>query len=179
MPVSESELTDESILSRLQALMQMVSISLYEKEGVANNLQGIEPEYACLRSMMLEPQNPTMWNALALVYMMTARYEDARDSIERSLDLDTGIAWTWSIWGDLLSLMGDELEAERAYRMAVELGSDEPHVLKQLVQYYMKRGNHPEALSFLEMLIPLYPENQMLWDVYTECFQCAHQPALV
>jgi tetratricopeptide (TPR) repeat protein len=175
MPLSGSELTDENILSRLQAVMQMVSISLQEKEGATNTLLGIDPEYACLRSMMLEPQNPTMWNALALVYMMTTRYEDARDSIERSLDLDTGIAWTWSIWGDLLSLMGNELEAERAYRMAVELGSDEPHVLRQLVQCYTKRGNHPEALSLLEMLIPLYPEDQMLWDIYTECFQCTHQ----
>jgi tetratricopeptide (TPR) repeat protein len=126
--------------------------------------------------MMLEPQNPTMWNALALVYMMTSRYEDARDSIERSLDLDSSIAWTWSIWGDLLAFLGDDLEAERVYRMALELGSDEPHVLRQLVEYYMQRGNHPEALSLLERLIPQYPEDQLLWDVYTECFQRVGQP---
>jgi tetratricopeptide (TPR) repeat protein len=177
MPLSESELTDEKILSRLQAVMQMISISLHENEGTADTLQGVDPEYACLRSMMLEPQNPTLWNALTLVYMMTARYEDARNSIERSLDLDTGIAWTWSIWGDLLFLMGDELEAERAYRMAVELGSDEPHVFRQLVQYSMRRENYHEALSLLEMLIPLYPEDQMLWDIYTECLQYTHQSA--
>jgi tetratricopeptide (TPR) repeat protein len=170
--LSGPEIVDENILSRIQALLQMTSISLYETEGVENTLQGVDPEYACLRSMMLEPQNPTMWNALALVYLMTSRYEDARDSIERSLDLDSGIAWTWSIWGDLLVFQGDDLEAERAYRMAVELGSDEPHVLRRLIEYYTKRENKPEALLLLERLIPQYPEDQMLWDLYTQCLHC-------
>ncbi len=52
------------------------------------------PEYACLRTMMLEPRNPTMWNSLALVYMMTGRLKDAQDAIERSLDLDSSLAST-------------------------------------------------------------------------------------
>lgn len=169
--MSGSDIEEQNILGHLQAMMQMVSISLHRQNGLPNGLQGLEPEYACLRSMMLEPQNPTMWNALALVYMMTNRYDDAEDAIERSLELDTSIAWTWSIWGDLLGLVGDEEESGRAYRMAVELGSDEPHVLHHLIRYYAMRGYHPEALSLLEQLIPQYPERQSLWDVYTECFK--------
>lgn len=161
----------------MQTIMQMVSISLHESESASNTLESIEPEYACLRSMMLEPQNPTMWNAIALVYMMTSQYEDSRIFIEHSLDIDSGIAWTWSIWGDLLSLQGNDQEAERAYRMAIELGSDEPHVLRKLIDYFTRRGNHPEALHLLERLIPQYPEDQMLWDVYTKCFQCTCQSA--
>jgi len=174
--MSGSEIDERQILGHLQAVMQMVSISLHEMEGVTDTLQGIEPEYACLRSMMLEPQNPTMWNALALVYLMTNRYDDARDAIERSLDLDTSIAWTWTIWGDLLGLLGDEIESVRAYRMAAELGSDEPNVLQQLIHYYAQRGYHPETLSLLEQLIPQYPDDQSLWDIYTECFQRTKQP---
>lgn len=169
--MSGSDIEEQNILGHLQAMMQMVSISLHRQNGLLNGLQGLEPEYACLRSMMLEPQNPTMWNALALVYMMTNRYDDAEDAIERSLELDTSIAWTWSILGELLGLVGDEEESGRAYRMAVELGSDEPHVLHHLIRYYAMRGYHPEALSLLEQLIPQYPERQTLWDVYTECFK--------
>jgi tetratricopeptide (TPR) repeat protein len=172
--MSGIEIDDNQLLCHLQVVMQMVSISLHEREGVTNTLQGIDPEYACLRSMMLEPQNPTMWNALALVYLMTNRYEDAQDAIERSLDLDTGIAWTWSIWGDLLGLLGNESEAIRAYRMAVELGSDEPHVLQQLIHHYAQRGYHPETLMLLEQLISQCPDDQSLWDIYTECFQQTH-----
>ena len=174
--MSGSEIDERQILSHLQAVMQMVSISLHEKEGVTNTLQGLEPEYACLRSMMLEPQNPTMWNALALVYLMTNRYDDARDAVERSLDLDTSIAWTWSIWGDLLSLLGDEIESLRAYRMAAELGSDEPHILQNLIHHYMYRGYNPETLRLLEQLIPQCPDDQSLWDIYTECYQRINQP---
>ncbi len=174
--MSGSEIDERQIIGHLQAVMQMVSISLYEREGVTNTLEGIEPEYACLRSMMLEPQNPTMWNAMALVYLMTNRYDDARDAIERSLDLDTSIAWTWSIWGDLLSILGNDTESVRAYRMAAELGSEEPHVLQQLIHHYTQRGCHTETLSLLEQLIPQCPDDQSLWDIYTECFQRINQP---
>ena len=169
--MSSSEIEEQSIMGHLQAMMQMVSISLHRQNSLPSGLQGLDPEYACLRSMMLEPQNPTMWNALALVYMMTNRYDDATDAIERSLELDTSIAWTWSIWGDLLGLVGDEDESERAYCMAVELGSDEPHVLWYLIHCRVRRRYYPEALVLLEQLIPQYPEKQSLWDMYTRCFQ--------
>jgi len=110
-----------------------------------------------------------MWNALALVYLMTGQYENAQDAIERSLDLDSSIAWTWSIWGDLLTTVGNNLESERAYRMAVEMGSSDPYVLHNLVSLFYERNNHPEALRLLVQLIPQCPEDQSLWDLYTEC----------
>jgi len=166
--VSGSESEEESLLGHLQAVMQMVTINHIENQGKSIS-DGVAPEYACLRAMMLEPQNPTMWNSMALVYLMTGRYEDAQDAIERSLDLDSSISWTWSIWGDLLAQLDDEIESERAYRMAMELGSIEPHVLSQLVRYFFKRKNYLETLGLLEMLIPQCPEDQSLWDLYTEC----------
>lgn len=174
--MSGYDVDEQNILDHFQAMMQMVFISVQKQDGFENSFEGLDPEYACLRSMMLEPQNPIMWNAFALVYMMTNRYDDATDAIERSLELDTSIAWTWSVWGDLLSLVGDETGAERAYRMAVELGSDEPHVLQRLISHLTRRGYHPETLSLLEQLIPQYPEKQSLWDIYTECFQRSKHP---
>ncbi|TFG31018.1 hypothetical protein EU528_07245 [Candidatus Thorarchaeota archaeon] len=167
--MSGSEIEEENILGHLHAAMKMATKATHENPGISMDVT-IAPEYACLRTMMLEPQNPTMWNSMALVYLMTGRYEDAQDAIERSLDLDSGIAWTWSIWGDLLAQIGDELESERAYRMAMELGSIEPHVLNQLVRYFFKRKNYSETLELLEILIPQNLEDQSLWDLYTACF---------
>lgn len=168
IPLSGSETDKENILHHFQAVMQMVTT--INQDATSNRQRTpLRPEYACLRSMMLEPQNPTMWNSMALVYMMTGRFTDAQDAIERSLDIDSSIAWTWSIWGDLLMQKGDLLESERAYRMAVEQGSTDTHVLHQLVNLFSQRGNHPEVLQLLEQLIPQQPEDQSLWDLYTDC----------
>ncbi len=156
------------MLGHFQAAIQMVT-AINQDTTSKKSGPPLTPEYACLRSMMLEPQNPTMWNSFALVYMMTGQLSNAHDAIERSLDIDSSIAWTWSIWGDLLTLKGDVLESERAYRMAVELGSTDQHVLHQLVSIFSKRGNHPEVLQLLEQLIPQRPEDQSLWDLYTDC----------
>jgi len=167
-PLSGSETEEENIPGHLQSAIEMVTSVYMEHSGISEEVD-IPPEYACLRSMMLEPRNPTMWNSMALVYLMTDRIGDAHDAIERSLDLDSSIAWTWSIWGDLLSLRGNILESERAYRMAVEMGSTDPHVLHQLVCIFSDRGNHPDALRLLEQLVPQSPDDQSLWDLYTEC----------
>ncbi|MCK5389020.1 MAG: hypothetical protein KAJ36_00925 [Candidatus Thorarchaeota archaeon] len=121
--MSGSETEEENILGHLHAAMKMVTAAHHQNLGLSTAGENIEPEYACLRTMMLEPRNPTMWNSLALVYLMTGQYENAKDSIENSLDLDSSIAWTWSIWGDLFSLVGNEIESKRAYRMAIEMDS--------------------------------------------------------
>ncbi|MFW9794304.1 MAG: tetratricopeptide repeat protein, partial [Candidatus Thorarchaeota archaeon] len=128
--------------------------------------QEIDAEYACLMSMMLEPKNPAMWNALALVHMMSSRTEDAQEAIERSLDIDTSNSWTWSIWGDLLKQEGRIVEAERAYRMALELDPQNNRVMRQLVFIYDSRKAHPESLKLLECLLPLTPDDQELWDLH-------------
>ena len=97
--MSESEVEDENILGQFQEAIQRVEVSEEPKSAI-----GVE--YSCLRSMMLEPQNATMWNSLALVYMMSDRAQEAEEAIERSLDIDTSNSWTWAIWGDLLRQKG-------------------------------------------------------------------------
>ena len=167
-PLSGSEIEEENIPSHLQSAIEMVTTVYHECSGIMEG-EKLPPEYACLRSMMLEPKNPTMWNSMALVYMMTGRITEALDAIAQSLELDSGIAWTWSIWGDLLLFKGDLQESERAFRMAVEMGSTDRHVLHQLVRLFTDRRNYLDALRILEQLIPQYPDDQALWDLYTDC----------
>ena len=163
--MSETEIEDENqIVGHFQEAIQRVEVS---EEGKS----AIGVEYACLRSMMLEPRNTTMWNALALVYMMSDRAHEAEEVIQRSLDIDTSNAWTWTIWGDLLRQKGDRTEAERAYRMATELDPRGVHALKHLALLYLERGAIPEALDLLQMLIPVTPSDQELWDAYSKCLR--------
>lgn len=159
-----TEIEDENILGHFQEAIQRSEVSDEEKSAI-----GIE--YACLRSMMLEPQNTTMWNALALVYMMSDRMHEAEEAIVRSLDIDTSNAWTWTIWGDLLRQKDDRTEAERAYRMATELDPREIHALRHLALLYLERRALQEAVDLLQIIIPVTPNDQELWDEYSRCLQ--------
>ena len=162
--LSETEIDDENILGHFQEAIQRV-----ESSEELKPVTGVE--YACLRSMMLEPKNTTMWNALALVYMMSNRAQEAEEAIERSLDIDTSNAWTWTIWGDILRHEGRLADAERAYRMATELEPNYTHALRHLAILYSARGANPEAVDLLEMLIQFTPNDQELWDAYSTCLR--------
>lgn len=140
-------------------------------EAKLDDSQDIDAEYACLMSMMLEPRNSAMWNSLALVYMMSDRTEDAEEAIERSLDIDTSNAWTWTIWGDLLQHEGRFVESERAYRMASELDPNDMHALRHLAILNLERGADPEAIAIFQLLLPFLPNDQELWDAYTTCLR--------
>ena len=162
--LSETEIDDENILGHFQEAIQRIEVSEELKSAI-----GVE--YACLRSMMLEPKNTTMWNALALVYMMSNCTEEAEEAIERSLDINTSNAWTWTIWGDLLRHEGRLEDAERAYRMATELEPKYTHALRHLTMLYLSRGALPEALDLLQRVITIIPNDQDLWDTYSTCLQ--------
>ena len=162
--LSETEIEDENILGHFQEAIQRVEVSEEKKSAI-----GVE--YACLRSMMLEPRNSVMWNALALVYMMSDRTEEAEEAIERSLDIDTSNAWTWTIWGDLLRQEGRLVEAERAYRMATELDPEDAHAMRHLAILYSARDANPEAVDLFQALIQINPNDQELWDAYATCLR--------
>ena len=162
--MSGTEIDDEHILGHLHEALQRTNV--FDEVNSA-----VGAEYACLRSMMLEPQNPTMWNALALVYMMSDRTKEAEEAVERSLDIDTSNGWTWTIWGDLLRQEGRLVEAERAYRMAAELNPTDAYPLKYLALLYSSRGAYPEAVDLYQRLIPSTPNNQELWDAYSVCLR--------
>ena len=171
--MSETDSENENLLGHFQEAMLRASGLAIERvlDEKLDDTQTIDAEYACLMSMMLEPKNPTMWNALAVVQMVTSKPEDAEDSIIQSLEIDTSNSWTWTIWGDLLKNEDRIIESERAYRMAVELNPVNEHALRQLVFITESREAHPETLKLLETLLPQQPEDQLLWDIYSKCLR--------
>ncbi len=173
MSEAEAKSTRESTdyLKTIHALMSVSSSHLeIEKTGdVGAKLDEALAERDCLNSMMLEPKNPAFWNAFALVYIMNGDYDAAEDAIERSLEIDTGVACTWRIWGDLFLGLGRSGEAERAYRMSLELKPWSTYTIHQLAVLYMRRGAFPEAVELISRLLLMIPDNQEIWDSLTHC----------
>ncbi|MFW9965980.1 MAG: tetratricopeptide repeat protein [Candidatus Thorarchaeota archaeon] len=166
---SVAELTD--YIKTIHALMSVSSsqVDVEKTRDVGAILDEASAERGCLNSMMLEPKNPAFWNAFALVYMMNGDYAMAEDAIERSLEIDTGVAWTWRIWGDLFFRLSRDGEAERAYRMSLELKPWSTHSMHQLAILYMRRGAFHEAVELISRLLLIVPNNQKLWDSLTHC----------
>ncbi|MFX1441758.1 MAG: tetratricopeptide repeat protein [Promethearchaeota archaeon] len=163
--------------SYLKTIHAMMSASCSSKATaqrmIGSNVELDEAlaERAWINSMLLEPKNPTFWNAFALVYLMNSDYKAAENAIDRSLEIDTGIAWTWRIWGDLFLRIGRSGEAERAYRMSLELEAWNNHSMQQLSRLYMQRGAFPEAVELISRLLLTTPNNQDLWDSLTQCIR--------
>ncbi|MFX0056474.1 MAG: tetratricopeptide repeat protein [Promethearchaeota archaeon] len=161
-------------LKTIHAMMSANSSSNVAAErmiGSEAELDEVLAKRAWINSMLLEPKNPTFWNAFALVYMMNGDHDAAENAIERSLEIDTGNAWTWRIWGDLFLRIGRTGEAERAYRMSLELKPWNTHSMQQLSSLYMRRGALPEAAELISRLLLVTPNNQELWDSLTHCIR--------
>ncbi len=168
--MSSTESEDNSLLQHYkEVLIQTFSGTI--PVSFKNVHEPVEiTEYAYLRSLMLEPRNPLMWNALALVYLTLSRLDEAEDAIRESLDLDTSNPWTWRLWGDVLLCDNNLREAEIAFRMSLELEPRDTDVLYELLLLQIARGARQQALDTLGRLMELSPNNQNLWDSYTKCF---------
>jgi predicted Zn-dependent protease len=169
---AKSDTEPADYLKTIHAMMSVSSSTNVDVEksiGSGVELDEASAERAWINSMLLEPKNPTFWNAFALVYMMNGDHDAAEHAIERSLEIDTGVAWTWRIWGDLFLRIGRTGEAERAYRMSLELKPWNIHSMQQLSLLYMRRGAFPEAIELISRLLLELPDNQKLWDLLTHC----------
>lgn len=131
------------------------------------SLGGSSVSYS-MDSVVSGPKTPTFWNAFAVVHMMNDDLRSAERAIVRSLDLDTSISSTWRIWGRLLLLRGDDIEAERSFRMSLELDLDGEQAIRHLVTLFRERDAHPEAIELLAGLLEKYPNEQNLWNLLTD-----------
>lgn len=170
---AKSRIETTDYIKTVHAIMSSSPSSvLLPEEGLQKPLLRLDEfmaEQSWLHSMMLEPKSPAFWNSFALVYMMNGDLASAEEAIDRSLEIDTSISWTWRIWGDLFLRSGQNSEAERAYRMSLELEPWDTQALYQLSILYMNRGAYPEAASLLGKLLLVVPNNQELWDYLTVC----------
>ena len=72
-------------------------------------------------AVTLSPEDPHLWADLAGVYDGLSLADPAEACIRRSLALDTGQARPWQLLASLTDRRGDHVEAEAAYRHALEI----------------------------------------------------------
>ncbi len=114
-------------------------------------------------------KDPVVWNSLALVYLMSGEIERAQDAIQRSLEIDTSISATWGLWGRILECANDCKNAERAYRMAVELEPESTEARYRIALLRMHRQDLVGAMDDLSRILEISPSDQRIWDSVTEC----------
>jgi tetratricopeptide (TPR) repeat protein len=170
--MSDAEVEVEAVVSKYLSTLKIVSATEARSRLLWELLDGISLGDGCTphnpNSVVSEPNTPTFWNAFAVVHMMNDDLPSAEQAVIRSLDLDTSVSSTWRIWGELLQHRGDDMEAERSFRMSLELEPDNEYAMRQLLHLFRGRGAYPEAVELLTTLIERHPNNQGLWNLLTD-----------
>lgn len=78
-----------------------------------------------------EPDNPFFLDSLAWTLHKLGRNEEALATIERAVGHKVRDAIIWEHYGDIAAAAGRKAEAQKAYRNALELGSDSPGDVKK------------------------------------------------
>jgi Flp pilus assembly protein TadD len=170
--MSDAEVEVEAVVSKYLSTLKNVSMTEARSRFLCEMLDGISLGDDCtpsnLVSVVSEPNTPTFWNAFAVVHIMNDDLPSAGKAVIRSLDLDTSLSSTWRIWGELLQQRGDDLEAERSFRMSLEIEPHNEYAMRQLLHLFRERGAYPEAVELLIMLLEKYPNDQGLWNLLTD-----------
>ncbi|MEL7638807.1 MAG: tetratricopeptide repeat protein [Solidesulfovibrio sp.] len=78
-----------------------------------------------------EPDNPFFLDSLAWTLHKLGRNAEALAAIERAIGHNVKDAVIWEHYGDITAAAGRKAEAQKAYRTALELGSDNPGDVKK------------------------------------------------
>ncbi len=81
-----------------------------------------------------EPDNPFFLDSLAWVFHKLNRSQEALAAIQRAISHKVKDAIIWEHYGDIAATVGRKAEAAKAYRTALELGSDNPAAVKKKLE---------------------------------------------
>jgi tetratricopeptide (TPR) repeat protein len=103
----------------------------------------------------------------ALGYMMTVntdRYQEAKELISQSLELNPSSPATLDSMGWVLYKLGELAEAEKYLRDAFEKMPD-PEVASHLIEVLSQQGKKEEAAKLLKEMLTEYPDDKRLVEV--------------
>jgi tetratricopeptide (TPR) repeat protein len=99
--------------------------------SLAEEGRDLEKALAMIRTALeKEPDNPFFLDSLAWTLFKLKRADEALATIERAIAHKVKDAIIWEHYGDIAAAAGRKAEAQKAYRTALELGSDTPAVVK-------------------------------------------------
>ena len=105
------------------------------------------------------PQDAKAFLGLGMAYLSLLRYSDARNALERSLQLDPNLAEAEYQLGLLESQQGNRQVAQEHWERAVALKPDHASALFSLGTVYAEAGDLPKAQSAFERSLADDPNN--------------------
>ena len=99
------------------------------------------------------------WHHLAIVYYMTERYQDARDILLKSLEIDSSQAIQHYTLGLVFAKLGDFTQAVLAYQEAIALNPNYVDAYNNLGNIFFTIGRLSQAESTYRQAIAVNPEH--------------------
>lgn len=97
-------------------------------------------EESVVRGLPSEIDSQRLFQLGLLIAIHGQQYSDAIRRCQQKLELDTDDVRTRLLLASLLEAVGDELGAERQWRMLIALRPDEPHYLFEAARFYERTG---------------------------------------
>jgi serine/threonine-protein kinase len=118
------------------------------------------------RSLEIEP-NYAAYSNLGTLHYLEGRYFEATQMYEKALDMSD---LEYLVWGNLASAYywtpGDRERALVTYQRAIQMAEEhrkvnpsDPEVLSALAEYHAAVGDHREAVSLIDQVILMAPDN--------------------
>jgi len=85
-------------------------------------------------ALQKEPDNPFFLDSLAWTLHRLKRADEALAAIEQAIAHKVKDAIIWEHYGDIAAAAGHKVEAQKAYRTALELGSETPTAVKKKLE---------------------------------------------
>jgi tetratricopeptide (TPR) repeat protein len=121
-------------------------------------------------ALRLDPDQPSIRFALALVYDGTGHPDEALEELQRVLALQPGNDDAHRVTGDILLRRGRPQEGLDELKQAVDLRPNYPENQRILGRAYYDLGRYAEAIGFFTRMTELQPDNsrgfQMLGAAY-------------
>lgn len=86
------------------------------------------------KALEKEPDNPFFLDSLAWTLYKLKRVDEALAAIEKAIAHKVKDAIIWEHYGDIAAAAGHKAEAQKAYRNALELGSETPAAVKKKLE---------------------------------------------
>ncbi|KTD07707.1 tetratricopeptide repeat protein [Legionella jamestowniensis] len=155
-------------IARLQAQLQNY------QEAIKSYNQGI----------LLNPDNPKLYQELAQVYAAAKDFDKALNTTNKALQLDADNVELLQLKAGLESLLQKNQLAVETYQKLLELSAlhgnattvDRLMILKQLGNLQNQAHNYNEAIKIYIQAIQLYPGNAALYQDLSQTYAAAEEP---
>jgi tetratricopeptide (TPR) repeat protein len=111
-------------------------------------------------AVRLSEDDPTLLIRLAERHLAIGQVDQARQEVEKAVDLDPKSAVAWALRGRFLQQAGDTKQALADYHRSLSYQPDQREVLLEIAELYRQLGQPQRALANLQSLLDSYPAGE-------------------